>query len=57
MFFSLIASDIMTINPKIISQNEGLVDTEEMMNKNQVSSLIVVDNNCLLSGVIQIHDL
>ena len=57
MFFSLIASDIMTINPKIISQNEGLVDTEEMMNKNQVSSLIVVDNNGLLSGVIQIHDL
>lgn len=57
MFFSLIASDIMTINPKIISQNEGLVDTEEMMNKNQVSSLIVVDNNSLLSGVIQIHDI
>lgn len=57
MFFSLVASDIMTINPKIISQNEGLVDTEEMMNKNQVSSLIVVDNNGLLSGVIQIHDL
>ena len=57
MFFSLIASDIMTINPKIISQNEGLVDTEEMMNKNQVSSLIVADNNGLLSGVIQIHDL
>jgi arabinose-5-phosphate isomerase len=57
IFFSLIASDIMTINPKIISQNEGLVDTEEMMNKNQVSSLIVADNNGLLSGVIQIHDL
>jgi len=57
MFFSLVASDIMTINPKIISQNEGILDTEKMMNKNQVSSLIVTDSNGLLSGVIQIHDL
>ena len=57
MFFSLVASDIMTINPKIISQNEGILDTEKMMNKNQVNSLIVTDSNSLLTGVIQIHDL
>ena len=57
MFFSLLASDIMTINPKIISQDWGLTSAEEMMNKNQVSSLIVTDNNSQLSGVIQIHNL
>jgi hypothetical protein len=26
----------------VISQNEGLLDTEKMMNNNQVSSLIVI---------------
>ena len=57
MFFSLIASDIMTINPKIISQNEGLTSAEEMMNKNHVSSLIVTDSNSQLSGVMQIHNI
>jgi len=56
-FFSLVASDIMTINPKIILQNKGLISAEKMMNKNQVSSLIVTDSNSQLSGVMQIHNL
>ena len=56
-FFSLVASDIMTINPKVISQNEGLTSAEEMMNKNQINSLIVTKSNSQLSGVVQIHNL
>ena len=40
-----------------ILQNKGLISAEKMMNKNQVSSLIVTDSNSQLSGVIQIHNL
>ena len=41
----------MTKNIKIISQNEGLTCTEEMMSKNHASSLIVTDNNSQLSEI------
>ncbi len=56
-FFDLLAKDIMSKNPKTINQDQKLTKANELMNASKVNSLIVVDDNNLLSGVVQVYDL
>lgn len=50
------AKDIMTINPKKISINDLAVDALDVMRKNNISQLLVVDND-KYEGIIHLHDL
>jgi arabinose-5-phosphate isomerase len=50
------AKDIMSPNPKTISQNDLAVDALDLMRKNNISQLLVVDNN-KYEGIIHLHDL
>lgn len=51
------AKDIMSVNPKTISQNELAIDALDLMRKNDISQLLVVDNNKKYAGIIHLHDL
>lgn len=52
----IIAKDIMSANPKTISQNELAVDALDLMRKNNISQLLVVDDK-KYAGIIHLHDL
>ena len=52
----LIASDIMTVNPKTIDSNALAVNALELMREKSITQLIVVDNSTYV-GVIHLHDL
>lgn len=56
-FFSLKASDLMSINPKTISKNEKLTSASELMNSSKVNSLLAVDETNSLMGIVQMYDL
>ena len=56
-FFILKASDLMSQNPILIKSDAKLVQASEMMNKAKVNSLIVVDNDNKLAGIVQMYDL
>lgn len=56
-FFSLKASDLMSINPKTISKDERLTSASELMNSSKVNSLLVVDSSNFLIGIVQMYDL
>ncbi len=56
-FFNLLAKDIMSKNPKTIKANEKLVRASEIMNELKINSLIVVDENDELCGIVQMYDL
>ncbi len=53
--FGLMAQDIMTLSPSVISQYEMAIDAEEFMLKNKINDLLVVDDG-LLCGVVQLFD-
>jgi arabinose-5-phosphate isomerase len=53
---NIIAKDIMCVNPKTISQNDLAVDALDLMRKNNISQLLVVDNK-KYEGIIHLHDL
>jgi len=53
---NITAKDIMAINPKTISQNDLAVDALDLMRKNNISQLLVVDNK-KYEGIIHLHDL
>ncbi|MDB5198511.1 MAG: D-arabinose 5-phosphate isomerase [Chitinophagaceae bacterium] len=53
---NVIAKDIMSVNPKTISQNHLAVDALDLMRKNNISQLLVVDNE-KYAGIIHLHDL
>lgn len=55
-FSSLIASDIMSKTPKIIAINTMAVDTLELMETNNISQILVHNNNVYV-GIIHLHDL
>jgi arabinose-5-phosphate isomerase len=55
-FETLVASDIMCKNPKTIQKNELAVTALQMMQKNQITQLIVMENDNF-EGVIHLHDL
>ncbi|MEO5783806.1 MAG: KpsF/GutQ family sugar-phosphate isomerase [Ginsengibacter sp.] len=50
------AKDIMSANPKRISQNDLAVDALDLMRKNNISQLLVVDDK-KYAGIIHLHDL
>ncbi len=54
---SLRASDILIKNPKKISNTSLAVDALNMMNKNKITQLIVVDAVDSYLGIIHLHDL
>lgn len=53
---SIIATDIMTKNPKAIKPDELAVEALNMLRKNEITQLVVLDNGLYL-GVIHLHDL
>ena len=55
-FTSLTAKDIMSAQPKTISENAMAVDAKEVFESNQISQLVVVKNNAY-DGIVHVHDL
>ncbi len=55
-FSNLMAKDIMSENPKLISQDAMAVDAMELMEDNGISQLLVEDNGNY-AGVVHIHNL
>jgi KpsF/GutQ family protein len=53
---NVLAKDIMTTNPKTISPSEMAVNALDIMRKNEIMQLVVVDNDVYL-GIIHLHDL
>jgi len=53
---NITAKDIMSINPKTISQNDLAVGALDIMRKNNISQLLVA-NNEKYAGIIHLHDL
>ncbi len=53
---NITAKDIMSADPKRISQNDLAVDALDLMRKNNISQLLVVDNK-KYAGIIHLHDL
>ncbi|PIF03770.1 MAG: arabinose-5-phosphate isomerase [Arcobacter sp.] len=56
-FFKLKAKDIMTTSAKQISEEAKLVEASDLMSENKINSLLVVDKNNKLSGIVQMYDL
>lgn len=52
----LSASDVMTRNPLTISESEMFADAENIMLKSGVTSLLVVNEDGVLSGIIKLQD-
>ena len=55
-FTNLSAIDIMTKNPKSIDINAMAVDAMQLMEKHQITQLLVTDNE-MYPGVVHLHDL
>jgi len=53
----LVALDIMSNNPKKIAQNEMAVQALEIMEKNDITQLLVHDEENKYAGIVHIHDL
>ena len=56
-FFNIKAMDIATLRPKSISPDEKLIAAEKLMTRHKVNSLLVVDDDERLVGIIQIYDI
>ena len=56
-FFDIRPMDIATREPKTIHPNSKLIEAERAMTQHKVNSLLVVDNDKHLVGVIQIYDI
>lgn len=56
-FFSLKANDLMSTNPKSIQSNEKLIKASELMSESKINSLLVIDENKNLVGIVQMYDL
>ena len=55
--YNLKASDIMNSNPKIISINSQAISSLNIMKKNKISQLLVVDNAKEYVGIIHFHNI
>ena len=51
-FFDHTVSDIMTREPKIVSPNTKIVEIQRIMNRNKIHSVLVVDKDKHLLGVV-----
>ena len=56
LLHNIMAKDIMSVNPKTISQSRLAADALDLMRKNNISQLLVV-NNKKYAGIIHLHDL
>jgi arabinose-5-phosphate isomerase len=56
-FFDIHPMDIATREPKTIRPESKLIEAEREMTQHKVNSLLVVDDNQHLVGVIQIYDI
>ena len=56
-FFKITASDILTPNPKRITSERMLIEAERVMTRYKVNSLVVVDGDDCVVGVVQIYDI
>jgi len=56
-FFSLSAKDIMSDNPKTIDEDSKLIEASDIMSKNKINSLLVLNDNNNLTGIVQMYDL
>ncbi len=52
----LLAKDVMSVNPKLIKANAMAVEALELMEENEISQLLVENDN-EYAGVIHLHDL
>lgn len=52
IFFSLTVKEIMSWNPKTITETAKLSEAEDLMRKHNIHSFIVIDENNQLSGII-----
>ncbi len=55
--FDMIAEDVMTKNPKTISENELAVKALAIMEKYSITSIVVPDDNGKAIGIIHLHDI
>ena len=55
--YTLKASDIMNSNPKIISINSQAISSLNIMKKNNISQLLVVDDAKKYVGIIHFHNI
>lgn len=51
------AADIMSSNPKTIDEGAMAIDAYKLMKKNEISQLLVFDENHKYIGIIHVHDL
>ena len=56
-FFDITADEIMTRTPKTVSVADRLTDAEQLMQDNRIHSLIVVDRDGKLAGIVELYDL
>lgn len=56
-FFDITADEIMTCTPKTVSVADRLTDAEQLMQDNKIHSLIVVDRDGKLAGIVELYDL
>ena len=56
-FFSLTAKAIMNTNPKFIAKDAKLIKASDIMSQNKINSLIVIDKQAKLLGIVQMYDL
>lgn len=56
-FFDITAGEIMTHKPKMIKMSDRLTDAEQLMQDNKIHSLIVVDGEGRLAGIVELYDL
>ena len=56
-FNQLTAKDIMSNNPKTVSENALAVDALEMLEQNSITQIIAIDDKNKYSGVVHLHDL
>lgn len=56
-FFQLDANSIMTTSAKQILEDARLVEASDIMSENKINSLLVVNKDSELSGIVQMYDL
>ncbi len=56
-FFDMNANEVMTRNPKTISEDELAVKALSIMEKHSITSLIVPDGDGKAKGIIHLHDI
>jgi arabinose-5-phosphate isomerase len=56
-FFKLTAKEIMTTSAKLISENSRLVEASDIMSEYKINSLVVINKDAHLCGIVQMYDL